>query len=114
MTIQVQHDVHDFRQLRSLIQPALGLEPWLCSGWLVYPIPFLGVGINRYWILWQQQYSSWLQMVTCTGPYAIEMVEDPEILTVLGIRIIASGCFYRSDVRKESIAGLAVICFCSH
>ena len=53
-------------------------------------------------------------MVTCTGPYAIEMVEDHEILTVLGIRIIASGCFYRSDVLKESIAGFAVICFCSH
>ena len=47
-------------------------------------------------------------MVTYTEPYAVEVEEDPEILTMLCIRIIASGCFYRSDVRKESIAGFAV------
>ena len=46
MTIQLQHDVHDFRQFRSLIQSALGLEPGPCSGWLVYPTPFWGLGLT--------------------------------------------------------------------
>ena len=40
------------------------------------------------------------------------LVEDFGTLTVLGSRHIAGECCYRSDVRKESLAGVSCsICF---
>ena len=38
----VLHEVHDFHQFRSLIQPAPWLGPRLWLGWLVYPISIWG------------------------------------------------------------------------
>ena len=64
----VLHEVHDFHQFRSLIQPAPWLGPRLWLGWLVYPIPIWGLGSTATGLL--LRWYMYLQSTTRVHEYS--------------------------------------------
>ena len=83
------------------------------SGWLVYPIPPGGLGSTATGYYGSNRIQACCKQSRSIGLTPQRLVEDPGTLDLLGSRHIAGECFYRSDVRKESIAGFSCSMFCS-